>query len=426
MPSIYKRPAITLWKLDVLWSASGRSYEKLNEMLPVRYRKLIHFMWEMVLKIGAYGLVEHVDEEAVYRTIVDPTCTGWHCAMHGAKTGNSKDIQRIEEKQIKVQKLVEEYEIPLKQEMVDIAGPMDEKTAEHKQHIRDMIKHYWAHTAKAHEEASVAASILRLLADKVDEQTYVALLNVGTRPLIMMEMPQMTTQAMEMKMERQHQEKAENLRYQLIEQIIEEQNVPVLVERWSSSSIMLPTQYLAAMVYYFVYAKANPDQNVMNKGVAGRFKLSPSNLHKLVSGKKYHGGSHWDSRKVTSLKELEEHGESMVQVIKKKTVKATTSAAGSAKIGGTKSGGKAGNPKSSSKITVTKTTPKLIPLPFFDDETPTSGTRGAHKRRRRGMSRHDKAKSDKERVRSHQNMTFLKKLWKIQGYSAESHQIMMF
>ena len=114
--------------------------------------------------------------------------------------------------------------------MVDIVGPMDKKTAEHKQHIRDMIKRDWAYTAKAHEEASGVASILRLLADKVDEQTYVALLNVGTRPLIMMEMPQMTTQAMEMKLERECQEKAENLCYQPIEQIIEEQKVPVPVE----------------------------------------------------------------------------------------------------------------------------------------------------------------------------------------------------
>ena len=102
--------------------------------------------------------------------------------------------------------------------------------AEHKQHVRELIKHYWAHTAKAHEEASAAASILRLLADEVDEQTYVALLNASTRPLIMMEMPQMTTKAWEMKLERERQEKAENLHNQLIRQIIEEQNVPVPVE----------------------------------------------------------------------------------------------------------------------------------------------------------------------------------------------------
>ena len=124
------------------------------------YRKLIHFMREMVLKIGAYGPVEHADEEAVYKTIVDPTCTVWHRAMHGAKTGNSKDIQRVEEKRLKVQESIEEREIPPKEEMMDIAGQMEERTAEDRQHVRDLIKCYWAHTSKAHEEAAAAASIL--------------------------------------------------------------------------------------------------------------------------------------------------------------------------------------------------------------------------------------------------------------------------
>ena len=252
--------------------------------------------------------------------------------------------------------------------------------------------------AKAHEEASAAASILRLLADKVDEQTYVALLNAGTRQLSMMEMPQTTTQAMEMKIERERQEKAENLRNQPIEQIIQEQNVPVPVERWSSSSIMLPMQYLTAMVYYFVYAEANLDQNVTYKGVAGRFKLSPSNLHKLVSGKKHHGGSHGESHKASSLKELKEHGETMVQVIKKKTVKVTTSTAGSSK-----SRGSSGKAKSSGKLTVMKTAPKIIPLPFLDDEMPASGTRGSHRKKKEGMIRCDCAKNDKEGARSHKN-----------------------
>ena len=124
------------------------------------YRKLIHFMREMVVKIGAYGPVEHVDEEAVYKTIVDPTCMVWCRAMHGVKTGNSKDIQRIEKKCLKEQKSVEEREILPKQEMMDIAGPMEERMAEHRQHVRDLIKRYWAHTVKAHKEASAAASIL--------------------------------------------------------------------------------------------------------------------------------------------------------------------------------------------------------------------------------------------------------------------------
>ena len=67
------------------------------------------------------------------------------------------------------------------------------------------------------------------------------------------------------------------------------------------------------------------NKSMSNKGVADLFKLAPSNLHKLVSGKKYHGGSHSEGRKIKSIEQLEDHSEPMVTVIKKKMVKASTS-----------------------------------------------------------------------------------------------------
>ena len=196
----------------------------------------------------------------------------------------------------------------------------------------------------------------------------------------MMEVPQIASQAAKMKIERECQEKAQNMCNQPIDQIIEEKNVLVPVERWANSSIMLPTQYLAAMVYYFVCTEAEPNCNITNKGVTALFKLTPSNLHKLVSGKKYHGGSHEESHKASLLKELEEHGELMVQVIKKKTLKMTKKSTNAA-TGSSKIGGRAGKPKSSTKVTVMKTTLKIIPLLFLDDETPESSMRGAHKKK---------------------------------------------
>ena len=328
----------------------------------------------MVLKIGCYRPIEHADEEAVFKTIVDPTCTAWRRAMHGAKTGNAKDLQWIEDMRIKIQKSTEDHEILPKEDMVEIAGEMENRTLEDRQHVKDLIKRYWVHTTRAHKEAAAAASILRLLADEVDETTYMALIMAGTRPLIMVEVPQMASQVTEMRLQREREEKAESLRNQRIEGVIESQNVPVPVLQWSESSIMLPTQYLAAMVYYFVAAEADSRCTVTNKGVATMFKLSPSNLHKLVSGKKYAGGSKGEGKKTSSLKELEERSEPMVQVIKKKPV---SSAAGSSK-----SGGRSGKVKSTEKVKVTKAQLKLIPLPFLDDETPASGTRGSRKKQK--------------------------------------------
>ena len=95
---------------------------------------------------------------------------------------------------IKIQKLTEDCEIPPKEEMVEIAGEMENRMLEDRKHVKDLIKRYWTHTTRAHEEAAAAASILKLLADEVDETTYTALITAGTRPLIMVEVPQMASQ----------------------------------------------------------------------------------------------------------------------------------------------------------------------------------------------------------------------------------------
>ena len=108
------------------------------------YRKLIHYMQEMVLKIGCYGLIEHADEEAVFKTIVDLTCTAWQRAMHGVKTGNAKDLQQIEDMRIKIQKSTEDREIPPKEEMLEIAGEIENCMLEDRKHVK--IKCYWTHT----------------------------------------------------------------------------------------------------------------------------------------------------------------------------------------------------------------------------------------------------------------------------------------
>ena len=111
------------------------------------------------------------------------------------KLGMQRICNGLKRMRIKIQKSTEDREIPPKEDMVEIAGEMENRTPEDRQHVKDLIKCYWAHTTRAHEEAAVAASILKLLADEVDETTYMALITAGTRPLIMVEVPQMASQA---------------------------------------------------------------------------------------------------------------------------------------------------------------------------------------------------------------------------------------
>ena len=117
-----------------------------------------------------------------------------------------------------------------------------------------MIKSYFGHVAKAHEEAALAARITQELVDEVDENLWLQIVTNGTRPLVMLQVPEMMQQAAMMESDCEHCEKAEQLRGLPIEDIIKEQNMSRPVEHWVESKIMSPSAYLAAAVYYFLYS----------------------------------------------------------------------------------------------------------------------------------------------------------------------------
>ena len=129
-----------------------------------------------------------------------------------------------------------------------------------------------------------------------------------------------------------------------IEDIIKEQNMPRPVEHWVESKVMSPSAYLAAAVYYFLFSAVDQKKAVVNQAVADLFKVSKSNLYRITSSRKYAEGSIMTGQKLKSMQELEEHGEQMVKIAKVKA-----------------------KPKEKKMVTVTKTTPKLILLPFLED-----------------------------------------------------------
>ena len=69
-----------------------------KEEVAREYKKLIKFVKLMIEKLGAYSPIEAVDTEAVFKMVVDPQCVAWWSAQHDTKTGNSREILRVEEK----------------------------------------------------------------------------------------------------------------------------------------------------------------------------------------------------------------------------------------------------------------------------------------------------------------------------------------
>ena len=62
-----------------------------------------------------------------------------------------------------------------------------------------MIKCYFGHVARVHEEAASAARIAQELVDEVDENLWLQIVSNGTRPLVMLQVPEMMQQAAMMK-----------------------------------------------------------------------------------------------------------------------------------------------------------------------------------------------------------------------------------
>ena len=150
--------------------------------------------------------------------------------MHGTKTGNSKEILRVEEMRWKVEKSIEEHEILPDEQVQTFADMMKVKSKTDRAEVVRMIKCYFGHVARAHEKVASKARIAQELVDEVDENLWLQIVSNGTRPLIILQVPEMLQQAATMKLEREHQQKAEQMWGLPIEDIIKEQKMPRPVE----------------------------------------------------------------------------------------------------------------------------------------------------------------------------------------------------
>ena len=245
-----------------------------------------------------------------------------------------------------MERSIEECEISPEEEVKTFVDTMQVKSKTDRVEVVRMVKRYFGHVAKVREEAASTARIAQSLIDEIDENSWLQIVSNGMRPLVMLQVPEMLQQAATMKSECECKQKAERMWGLTIEEIIKEQNMPRPVERWAESKIMSPSAYLAAAVYYFLFNTVDQKKTIANQAVSDKFKVSRSNMHRITSGQKYAGGSIMTGRKLKSVQELEEHRESMVKIAKVKP-----------------------KPKAKKTITVTKTTPKIIPLPFLPDDT---------------------------------------------------------
>ena len=206
--------------------------------------------------------------------------------MQGVKTGDSKSIMRTEEKRAGIIRTIEDRDIPLEDD-TEVVDPeqMKNKMKEEKMEEKCMLRKFWTHVSKAHEEAACVAGELVRLSMVLDEDDYYKVVQAGTWPLIAMEISQIKKQVEEAKNVQEQARSREEMQNVKIEEIIIKQNLPTPLDRWKGSKVLLPTRYLVAAIHYLVYSQADAAHPMTNKHVAGKFALSPSNLHQILTGR---------------------------------------------------------------------------------------------------------------------------------------------
>ena len=268
------------------------------------YRMFVSILKDAIEKMGSYAPLEAADVDAVMKTMLDVNCTAWKKAMQGVKTGDSKSIMKTEEKRKGIIREIEDRDIPLEDdtEVIDPDQMEGEKDAQKKE-IRRMLRKFWTHVSKAHEEMVCAAGELGHLVTVMEPEDYYKVVQAGTHPLIAMEIPQVKTLLAETKETQERARSREEMRNLKIEEIIIEQNLPTPLERWKGSKVMLPTWYLTVAVHYFIHSQVDEANPMTNTHVSGKFALSPSNLHQIIIGRRYAGGHEMAKMKSEDLGE---------------------------------------------------------------------------------------------------------------------------
>ena len=110
-----------------------------------------------------------------------------------------------------MERSIEECEISPEEQVKTFADTMTVKSKTERADMIHMIKRYFGHVAKAHEEAASVAKIAQELVDEIDENSWLQIVSNGTRPLVMLQVPEMMQQVAKMRSDCECREKAEQL-----------------------------------------------------------------------------------------------------------------------------------------------------------------------------------------------------------------------
>ena len=107
--------------------------------MDIHYKTSVTILKDAIVKMWSWGSIAGTDIDAIVKTVIDVNCTAWKKAMQGIKTGNSKTLMKIEEKKEGVIRVIEDRDIPMKDDMTVVDADKIESKSEEEKEIKIII-----------------------------------------------------------------------------------------------------------------------------------------------------------------------------------------------------------------------------------------------------------------------------------------------
>ena len=227
-------------------------------------------------------------------SVKDLNCVAWKLKLTEKAEAILKEllVDEEEDPQVAIEtKEIEEAEIynRIKEDMDRLP---EDKQKELRQHIQGIL---WEN-AMAHLHVAEVADHLAEVSWLLSMPGIVVLSQATAQPLIGAHLPLMNTFLEEAKKKREETIEQHKLEYRPIDEICIDQNLPRLAREWEFQHEGPVNSRLAAVITWYIHEAMMRDKKKFYSGTAlgEMFKIPPSTLNKLISGRLYMGGVELD------------------------------------------------------------------------------------------------------------------------------------
>ena len=266
-----------------------------------------------------YEIPTDIEAKDIIPTIEDPTCKAWQLKLQGVKTAGEGELNLSKADNAGICVAKKKYKIK------DIAKYMKEISADWTEMKRksflQTMKKVMGNMSVAHRMVAEASQEMVTLLDEIELPLWMKLADMTMRPLVLLEIPEVTVMCEEAKQLSRENQQNWNQSTKITE-IMESKNLPFLPTAWGYRIEGRAKKVIAGIVYKYVKDQMY-EGNIATPAteVSERYALNATTMNRHILGKKYAGGkaSTSGTRRLVAVK-------AMTRPVKESTKKTTDQA----------------------------------------------------------------------------------------------------